>query len=191
MPQSLGVDIGGTFTDLVLSSSSGKLDVHKVPTVVEDPSQGAMNAIALAAQGRGLSESELLRRCSLFVHGSTIATNTLLEGKGAKVGMLATSGFRDAIEIRRGVRDNPWDHRTPYSPVLVPRYLRRPVRGRIDRNGQAVEPLCEEDILQAIELFEAEGVESIAVCLFNSFLNADHERRVEELLRASLPSAMV
>jgi N-methylhydantoinase A len=187
----IGVDIGGTFTDLVLSSSSGKLDVHKVPTVVEDPSQGAMNAIALAAQGRGLSESELLRRCSLFVHGSTIATNTLLEGKGAKVGMLATSGFRDAIEIRRGVRDNPWDHRTPYSPVLVPRYLRRPVRGRIDRNGQAVEPLCEEDILQAIELFEAEGVESIAVCLFNSFLNADHERRVEELLRASLPSAMV
>lgn len=187
----IGVDIGGTFTDLVLSSSAGRLDVHKVPTVVEDPSQGAMNVIALAAAARGLSEQELLARCTLFVHGSTIATNTLLEGKGAKVGMLTTSGFRDAVEIRRGVRENPWNHRAPYSPVLVPRYLRRPVRGRLDRHGQEVEPLSEADVLAALELFEAEGVEAIAICLFNSFLNSDHERRVEELVRTRSPSSMV
>src|SRR5690349_18622796 len=130
----IGVDIGGTFTDLVLAKPGG-IHVAKVPSVPADPAQGVLDALDKAAAGQNLSVPDLLGRCAIFVHGSTIATNTLLEGKGAKVGMLTTEGFRDSLEIRRGIRDNPWEHRTPYPPVLVPRFLRRPIAGRIDRDG--------------------------------------------------------
>ena len=187
----IGVDIGGTFTDLVLALSTGEIEVFKVPTVPEDPSRGALDAIAQAAASRGLSVRGLLERCSLFVHGSTVATNTLLVGEGARVGLLTTAGFRDAIEIRRGLRDNPWDHRTPYPPVLVPRHLRLPVRGRFDRHGDEVEALMEADVDAALEEFRADGVEAIAVCLFNSFLNPAHERRVAERIHRRDPTAMV
>ena len=88
----------------------------------------------------------LLRDCALFVHGSTVATNTILEKKGAKVGMLTTEGFRDSLEIRRGFRDNQWDHRAPFPPVLAPRYLRLPVRGRIGADGKELAPLIADDV---------------------------------------------
>ena len=132
----IGVDVGGTFTDLALVNAAGDVRVHKVPTTPSDPSRGVMVAVAVAAAAERMEVAELLGRVSLFVHGSTIATNTVLEGKGARVGLVTTAGFRDALEIRRGHRDNPWDHRTPYAPVLVPRYLRLPVRGRLDRTGR-------------------------------------------------------
>src|SRR3546814_11272154 len=93
--------------------------------------------------------SDLLAQCDLFVHGSTVATNTALEHKGAKAGLLTTAGFRDSLEIRRGIRGNPWDHRPPNPPVLVQRYLRRPVRGRIDAAGAEIEPLSLEDVAAA------------------------------------------
>ncbi|MFI4995258.1 MAG: hydantoinase/oxoprolinase family protein [Hyphomicrobiales bacterium] len=179
----IGVDIGGTFTDLALSAASGETKVFKVPTNVQDPSRGALDAVARAAAWLGISPGDLLRRCSLFVHGSTIATNTLLEGKGAKVGLLATAGFRDSLEIRRGRRDNPWDHRTPYPAVLVPRYLRCPVRERIDRSGREVDPPANEDVDQAVDIFREDGVEAVAISLFNSFLNPAHERAVAERAR--------
>ena len=97
--------------------------------------------------------------------------------------MLVTRGFRDFLEARRGFRADPFDHRPPYPPVLVPRYLRLPVRGRMDARGTEVEPLDEADIDAAIETFRAEGVESIAVCFLHSFENGDHERRCAEVLR--------
>ncbi len=171
----IGVDVGGTFTDMILAGDDGQIRVSKVPTVPSDPAQGVLDALDRAAAALGLSASSLLARCPLFVHGSTIATNTVLEGKGAKVGLLTTEGFRDSLEIRRGHRDNPWDHRTPYPPVLVPRYLRRPVRGRLDRSGQELAPLVLDDVDAAIDEFRAEGVEAVAICLFNSYVDAKHE----------------
>ena len=107
-----------------------------------------------------------------------MATNTILEKKGAKVGMLTTEGFRDSLEIRRGIRDNQWDHRTPFPPVLAPRYLRLPVRGRIGPDGSELSPLVADDVDAAAKVFADEGVESVAVCLFNSFLDGAHERTV-------------
>jgi len=130
----------------------------------------------LAARQLDLPLSALLRDCALFVHGSTVATNTILEKKGAKVGMLTTEGFRDSLEIRRGFRDNQWDHRAPFPPVLAPRYLRLPVRGRIGADGKELAPLVATDVDAAAAVFAAEGVESVAVCLFNSFLDGAHER---------------
>jgi N-methylhydantoinase A len=179
----IGVDIGGTFTDLVLARPGG-IHVAKVPSVPADPAQGVLDALDKAAAGQGLSVPELLGRCAIFVHGSTIATNTLLEGKGAKVGLLTTEGFRDSLEIRRGMRDNPWEHRTPYPPVLVPRFLRRPVPGRIDRDGNEVRELDGDTLVAEVDRLRDAGVESVAICLFNSFLNSKHEEQVAEAVRA-------
>ena len=177
----IGVDVGGTFTDMILAGDDGRILVSKVPTVPADPAQGVMDALAKAASGLDSSPAQLLGRCGLFVHGSTIATNTVLEGRGAKVGMITTEGFRDSLEIRRGHRDNPWDHRTPYPDVLVPRFLRCPVRGRLDRNGSELAPLEIDDVNQALDHFRAEGVEAIAVCLFNSYVDGRHEAAAAQL----------
>lgn len=121
----------------------------------------------------------------MFVHGSTVATNTALEHKGARVGLLTTEGFRDSLEIRRGMRDSPWDHRTPSPPVLVPRYLRLPVGGRIDRDGVEIEPLRLEDVRAAVESFKREGVDSVAICFINSFANPLHEQAASKAIQAS------
>ncbi len=187
----IGVDIGGTFTDLVLATSTGSVTVFKVASVPSDPAAGVMRAVDAAAAANGMTTPELLARCSQFVHGSTIATNTLLERKGARVGCLVTNGFRDSLEIRRGLRPDPWDHRTPYQPVLVPRYLRVPVRGRIDPRGAEETTLSEDDIAIATATFAREGVQSVAVCLFNSYLNDAHERRAAALLRRDAPGLHV
>lgn len=184
-PWRIGVDVGGTFTDMVLRDAAGKVRIFKAPSVTADPSQGVLNVLRRAASELELPLSTLLRNCGLFVHGSTVATNTILEKKGARVGMLTTHGFRDSLEIRRGIRENPWDHRAPFPPVLVPRYLRQPVRGRIAADGTELASLAVEDVANAAALFKEEGVESIAVCLFNSFLDGKHERQAREVLAKS------
>ena len=175
-PWRIGVDVGGTFTDMVLRDAAGAVRIFKAPSVPADPSEGVLGVLRLAAQQLDLPLTALLRDCALFVHGSTVATNTILEKKGAKVGMLTTEGFRDSLEIRRGMRENQWDHRAPFPEVLVPRYLRLPVRGRLAADGSELAPLAEEDVAAAAKVFAEEGVESVAVCLFNSFLDGRHER---------------
>jgi N-methylhydantoinase A len=190
-PWRIGVDVGGTFTDLVLVDREGSIHVAKVPSTPADPSSGVIAAVEQTADDLSLSCNQLLMNCSHFVHASTVATNIILERRGAPVGMLVTRGFRDSIEIRRGIRRNAWDHRVPFPPVLSPRYLRLPVSGRLDRNGQEVEALSADDIRQAIQLFKSEGVTSIAVCFYNSFLNEAHEVRAAEILAEEYQEAWV
>src|SRR5436190_819205 len=186
-PWRIGVDVGGTFTDMVLRDAGGRVRIFKAPSVPSDPSEGVLGVLRLAAQQLDLPLTRLLRECALFVHGSTVATNTILEKKGAKVGMLTTEGFRDSLEIRRGMRENQWDHRAPFPGVLVPRHLRLPVRGRIAGDGSEAAPLVAEDVATAARTFAAEGVESVAHCLFNSFLDGAHERAAgAELARAGM-----
>lgn len=181
-PWRIGVDVGGTFTDLVLADARGATWVAKVPSVARDPSRGVIAAVERLAADLGRSVRELLEPCALFVHGSTVATNTLLEAKGATVGLIATQGFRDALEIRRGLREDQFNHRQPYAPVLVPRYLRKSVPGRIDAAGTEITPLDLAGLDDIVADFEAEGVEAVAVCLMNSFLNDAHERSVADAL---------
>ena len=190
-PWRIGVDVGGTFTDMVLRDSAGAVRIFKSPSVPADPSEGVLGVLRLAAQQLDLPLSALLRDCALFVHGSTVATNTILEKKGARVGMLTTEGFRDSLEIRRGIRENQWDHRTPFPEVLVPRYLRLPVRGRIGADGRELAPLMAEDVEAAARVFTAEGVESVAICLFNSFLDGAHERTAGAQLARHWPGRWV
>jgi N-methylhydantoinase A len=123
--------------------------VAKVASTPSDPSEGVLAAVEAVAADVGLSVRRLLESCSHFVHGSTVATNIVVERRGAPTGMLVTRGFRDSLEIRRGIRLNAWDHRRPFPPVLVPRYLRLAVGGRIDRHGVEVEPLALGDVDRA------------------------------------------
>src|SRR6476660_3004449 len=182
----IGVDVGGTFTDLVVAAGEAPLHVIKVPSVPANPADGVLRAIRVAAEALGVSTTRLLQECSLFVHGSTIATNTLLEQKGATVGLLTTSGFRDGLETRRGMRDNPWEHRDPGPKILVPRRLRLPVRGRMDSLGNEIVSLEIQDVKAAAESFLAQDVESVAICFLHSYANAAHEKATAELLRHTL-----
>ncbi len=181
-PWRIGVDVGGTFTDMVLRDVGGGLCVFKAPSVPADPSQGVMAVLERAAVELAMGIPELLANCALFFHGSTVATNTILEKKGARVGLLTTTGFRDSLEVRRGIRENMWDHRAPFPDVLVPRYLRQPVGGRLDKDGIEMAPLATGDIDTAKDLFDEEGVESIAIALLNSYGNPAHEEKVAEHL---------
>jgi N-methylhydantoinase A len=182
-PWRIGIDVGGTFTDLMLADGAGVTHVAKVPSVPSDPSRGVLAALERLAGDLQTGVRDVLAGCGLFVHGSTVATNTMLEGKGAKVGLLTTAGFRDALEIRRGLRADQWNHRAPFAPVLVPRHLRLGVGGRIDSDGSEHQPLATGDIDLALKTFSDEGVEAIAIALFNSFVNQDHEAAAERAVR--------
>jgi N-methylhydantoinase A/oxoprolinase/acetone carboxylase beta subunit/N-methylhydantoinase B/oxoprolinase/acetone carboxylase alpha subunit len=190
-PWRIGIDVGGTFTDLVLIDSAGTSLVVKVASVPSDPSRGVIAALDRLAADLGRSVAEVLADCVLFVHGSTVATNRMLEGKGAKVGLLTTDGFRDALEIRRGLREDQWNHRQPYAPVLVPRYLRKGVRERTDKDGNEHAPLVLADVDAALEDFAREGVEAVAVAFFNSFRDDAHEQAAAARVRAWRSDAWV
>ena len=177
-PWRVGIDVGGTFTDMVLRDQAGDLWVFKAPSVPADPSQGVLAVLQRAVDSFDMTLSDLLANCALFFHGSTVATNTILEKKGAKVGLLTTVGFRDSLEVRRGIRENQWDHRAPFPDVLVPRYLRQPVGGRLDKDGEELAAVALEDVDAATVIFAGEGVEAIAVALLNSYGNPAHEKAV-------------
>lgn len=186
-PCSIAVDIGGTFTDLVLVDGAGRLTVVKVPSVPSDPSRGVLHAVERLSDDLDIPTDEILGRCVRFVHGSTVATNAVLERKLAPVGLITTAGFRDALEIRRGIRENQWDHRAPWPPVVVPRHRRIGVGGRLDQHGVELEPLDEEAVVAALDRFADDGVEAVAICLLHSYQNPEHEQRAAELARRRWP----
>jgi N-methylhydantoinase A len=187
-PWRIGIDIGGTFTDVVVVDAQGEIIVKKSPSIPQDPSAGMFRGMEAIANELGLSLRRLLADCSALIHGSTIATNTVLEGKAARVGLLCTVGFRDTLTIRRGIRSDPWRHRDPYPAPLVPRHLRLPVRGRMDAEGREIEPFSRDDVEEAMRQFTDAGVEAIAVCLLHAHANPDHERAAKAAVAGIDPS---
>ncbi|WP_301587642.1 hydantoinase/oxoprolinase family protein [Sabulicella glaciei] len=190
-PFRIGIDIGGTFTDIVVVGAAGRLLAHKAPSTPEDRTIGVLDAIAGAARALGRDTETLLRDTDLLVHGSTVATNTLLEGKGARVGLLTTEGFRDTLEIRRGLRREVWDHRTPFPPPLVPRRLRLGIGERIGAAGEVLKPLDRESVVRAVEMLRAGGVEAIAICFLNSFRNPAHEQACRAVIQEIWPEIWI
>ena len=183
----IGIDVGGTFTDFVVASGGAAPRYFKTPSTPDDPSEGLMAGLEDAAAAFGLSLQEFLDQTELVIHGTTVATNTLVERKGAKVGLITTDGFRDLLEMREGLKEDRYNLRmTPMEP-LVPRYLRLGVSERVRSNGAVATPLDEESLEQALEYFRQEGVEALAVCFLFSYLNPAHEKRVSEKVRASFP----
>ena len=188
MSYRLGVDIGGTFTDLVIQSDTGRIHTVKVPTTPDDPSQAVLNAIELAA---GEEIGITLADVSQFIHSTTIATNTILQGKGARTGFLVTQGFRDLLDIRRHKRYSLFDAAYRKLPPLVERHLTYGIPERIGAQGEVVEPLDEQAVRKALQALAGEGVEAIAICFLFSFRNNAHELRTAEIAREMLPHCFI
>ncbi|MGH3004398.1 MAG: hydantoinase/oxoprolinase family protein [Gaiellaceae bacterium] len=179
MATRLGVDVGGTFTDLIFyDDETGEIRVGKEPTTPEAPERGVLAAVAAAVP------ADRLRVAPYFLHGTTVGINALLTRTGAVVGLLATRGFRDILEIARGDRAEPYNLFWRQPPPLVPRRLRLPVTERIRANGDVFSPFEEEDVRAAVESFQREGVESVAVAFMNAYANPRHELAAEQALRA-------
>lgn len=180
----VGVDVGGTFTDLVLYDEVKKdLWVNKVPSSAGDQTKGILTGLTEILHTAGASPEEILS----LAQGSTIAINALLEGKTSKVGIIATQGFRDLLELRRQRRPSLYDLFFQKPQPLVPRELRLEVAERVNSQGEILQSLDEQETILALKQLVASGVESIAVCFLFSFLNPQHELRVEELAKQIAP----
>jgi N-methylhydantoinase A len=187
----LGVDVGGTFTDLIyVDDEAGQILVHKLPTTPDDPSQGTVQGIKELTGLAGTDPSQLEQ----VFHGTTIATNIVIEHNGATVGLITTEGYRDILHIARhkkplnfsNYQDLPWQR----YPIVRRRY-RLTVPERITRDGSVLVPLDEEKAREQVRRLKESGVEAVAVCFLFSFLNAEHEARVAEIVREEFPEAFL
>jgi len=179
MATRIGVDIGGTFTDLVVyDDQRGIIRTEKVPTTPSSPEAGCIDAVKLVS-----SDPAIIEACEYFLHGTTVGLNALLERRGAKVGLLCTSGFRDVLELRRGSRPEGYDLNWVPPAPLVPRHLRLPVNERVNARGDVLSPIEPQSIQRAVTEFQAHAVTSVAVCFMNSYANPAHEEQAEQLLR--------
>ena len=183
----IGVDVGGTFTDVVLTLPDGRVLLNKTTTTPADPGEGVAAAIGHVLTASGLDPSDVAE----IVHGTTVASNTILQKAGARTGLLTTAGFRDVLEIGRirtpGMFDLSWSKPEP----LVPRRWRLEVRERIAADGSVVIPLDEADVRAAAAFFLAEGVEAVALCFINSYAAPGHERRARDILHEAAPDLML
>jgi N-methylhydantoinase A len=187
----VGIDIGGTFTDAVVITSAGEMHIFKAPSTPTDSSIGLFDCLKKAATEFGLDLSEFLQRVELLVHGTTVATNTMLQYNGAKTGLITTKGFRDALEMRRAHREDIWDLSLASPPQIIPRYLRQVVTERINYAGEIVVPLDEDETRDVVRRLKDQGVQAIAVCTLFAFLNPTHEQRIRELVLEEYPGCFV
>jgi N-methylhydantoinase A len=188
----IGIDVGGTFTDVVLiDDRRGKIHCTKVFTVPQNPAEGVLAGIEKILRLADGTMADL--DYMVHGHGTTIGTNALIERKGARTGLITTRGFRDVLEIARVERPDEglYDFLVDLPEPLVPRYLRMEVDERIGSQGQVVRPLDEATVVQAVHALREQRVETIAVCLLFSFLNPSHEQRVKEICREIYPEAFV
>jgi len=185
----VAVDIGGTFTDVVCRSAAGETKLVKIPTTRANPSMGVLHALRHMATQWSVSGEHIAR----FVHGTTVATNAVLERKGAKIGLITTQGFKDVLEIGRQNRHHVYSVMLePETPAfLVPGALRREVPERVTATGQVLTPLDEDAVRREADLLASEGVQAVAICFLFSFLNPAHEQRAAQIVRERHPYLMV
>jgi N-methylhydantoinase A/oxoprolinase/acetone carboxylase beta subunit len=185
----LGVDIGGTFTDIVALDRAGRLSLAKVPSTPKDLLDGIGAAVARVLALAEARPADVER----FIHGTTVATNAILEQKGAATAILTTAGFEDVLELGRMKRSRMYDlEMDPEVPTfLAPRRRRLGVRERLDAKGRVLTPLYEDDVRAAIPVLRAQGVSAVAVCYLFSFVNPAHERRTREIITELAPEMSV
>jgi N-methylhydantoinase A len=187
----IGIDVGGTFTDLVAVDDGGRVTLTKAPSTPKDPSLGVMEGLELLAAALGKGLSALLAETERIVHGTTVATNALLERKGAKVGLLTTGGHRDIIEMREGLKDDRYNLRMPPPVPLVPRALRVGVRERMRFDGTVEIPLSRSSLALGVRKLKQAGVEAVAVCYLHAYRDASHEQATRQALEARMPEAYI
>ena len=187
----LGIDIGGTFTDFSLVDDQGRITLWKEATTPKDPAQGVKDGLNHFAQTRGVGLNEFLGQLDLFVHGSTIATNTVVQRNGPPIGLICTEGFRDVIYFRDGYKPERFNLNMAPPVDFVPRHLRLPVRERIDYKGDITTALDEDSVIEAAKTLAREQVRAVAVALLWSVINPVHENRVKAILERELPGVPV
>ena len=185
----IGIDVGGTFTDFLLTLDDGTSEIYKVLSTPEDPSIGVMNGLTEMAENKGLALNDFIKKVDTIVHGTTVTTNAVLTYNGARTGLITTKGVRDALEMRRGIREEQYNNRYTNVKPLVPRYLRLPIEERLDYQGGVITDLNSQDIEKAIEIFKKENVASVAICYMNSFANSTHEEKTAEFVKKQLPDS--
>src|SRR6516164_3255657 len=189
--RAIGIDVGGTFTDLVAIDAAGRTVFAKSLSTPKDQSIGVMAGLEELARRLGLELGEMLAQTQRLVHGTTVATNALLERKGARVALLITEGHRDILEMREGLKPNRYDLRRPPPEPLVPRELRFCVRERMRPNGEVMIPLDQDSLGQAIAAIRKSGATSVAICFLHSYRNPAHEIAAAERLKRELPDVSV
>ncbi len=187
-PYKLGVDIGGTFTDGVLiDETSGEIFIDKVPTTSGDPSEGFIHVVDRLLKRRRVRPQDVRQ----IIHATTIATNAVIERRGARTGFLTTTGFRDILEIARQVRYDLYDLQTQKPPALVPRERCFEIPERVDYRGEILVPLDEEAAEREVRTLLSHAVDSVAVCFLHAYQNPAHELRLAEIIRDLAPDVTV
>ena len=182
------VDTGGTFTDLVVEDDLNDVRLYKSPTTPENPVQGVLDTLSLAAEDFGKSREEFLASGEMLIHGTTRAINAIVTGNTAKTAFLTTIGHPDILVFREGGRIEPFDFNITFPQPYVPRSLTYQVNERIGYDGRIIEKLNEAKVIEQIKQFKEEGIEAVGVCLLWSIVNPIHENLIGDLLEQYLPS---
>ncbi len=182
----LGVDVGGTFTDLVFAGEDGSILTRKVPTTPDDYGRGIVEGVRRVMLDRQLRPDDIVT----IVHATTVATNTILESRGARTALVTTSGFRDVLEMRRLRIPEMYVLNYKRPTPLVPRNLRFEVDERLKADGSVLRPLCAQSLASVVDAIEKSDVEAVAICLLHSYVNKDNEERVAAALAARLPASV-
>src|SRR5690348_12959970 len=185
------IDIGGTFTDLVLHDKARGLEIFKSPTTPGEFEKGFINVLGVAAESRGLSLRDFLGKMDLLVHGTTVSTNALVEGKVAPVGLICNAGHPDILTLRESPRKRAFNIKVDFPAPFVPRSRTCEVKGRIDAMGNEIEPLKTADVVAAVKHLKKCQVKAIAVALLWSIVNPAHERKVREIIAKEWPGIPV
>jgi N-methylhydantoinase A len=183
----LAVDIGGTFTDVVLERPDGARVTTKLLTTYDHPGRAVLDGIGQVLGKAGLQPADI----GLIIHGTTLATNALIQRSGARTALLTTAGHRDALEMAHEDRFEQYDIMIDRPRPLVPRYLRLPVRERLDRDGRVLCPLDESDVEAVLPVLDRHAVESVAIGYLHAFVNPEHEQRTAEILQAARPELSI
>ncbi|OLS40073.1 hydantoinase/oxoprolinase family protein [Bacillus sp. MRMR6] len=179
----IGVDTGGTFTDVsLMNEQTGEMFITKVPSTPTNPSLAVINAVKQIVTETGIDFEQI----SFFIHGSTVATNALLEGKGSRTALITTKGFKDVLQIGRQTRPKLYDFRARRSDPLVPRNLRFELDERMDYLGNIIREVDRKEVLQLAEELKANKITSVAICFMHSYINAANEQKVKEILAEAL-----
>lgn len=185
----IGIDVGGTFTDFLMMDHTGSPQVFKVLSTPEDPSMAVIQGLQEMAVALGLPYGAFLEQVEMVVHGTTVTTNAVITGNTARTGLLTTKGFRDALQMRRGVREELYNNRYLPPPPIVPRFLRIPVDERVDFSGRVVREMELQDLLRGIDVLREHKVEAVAVCFLHSYVHDGHEQAAAEQIRERMPDA--
>src|SRR5438477_4697313 len=183
----VGVDVGGTFTDLICVTPAGEIVLDKTPTTLDDQSTGVMNGLEQLADHFGIELAAFCTQLEILVHGTTTADNTMIEMNGAPTGLLVTSGHRDEIELRRCHKEEIWDPNYPGPTPIARRRARIPIPERMNFEGTVVQPLDEQAVRRGVQRLQKLGVRSIAVMYLFAFVNSEHERRTREIILEEFP----